>query len=296
MGMQQRILGQSKLNVSAIGLGGMPLSLAGRPSEEDAIRVIHSALDAGISFIDTANVYCEDHTDIGHNERLIAKAVRAWGKRSDVVVATKGGLERPGGRWTVNGDPTHLKEACEKSLRALSTPCIDLYQLHAPDPKVPFLDSVGALADLQQEGKIRYIGLSNVSLSHLKTAAPLIKIITVQNRCNPFDTNCFTDGVFDFCDQNDISFLPYSPMGGSRGKARVGTNLHLVDMGRQVGASPYEIVLAWLRQRSPIIVPIPGASKVTNARSSAHSVNIHLSPDQLHRLDRLFITAPVLKS
>src|SRR5690606_23709592 len=134
-----------------IGLGGMPLSIQGRPDEAQAIAVIHAALDAGITFIDTADAYCLDDGEIGHNERLIAKALAAW-PSARVVVATKGGLERPGGRWETNGRPEHLRAACERSLAALGVEQIELYQLHAPDSAVPFAESVGALADLRREG------------------------------------------------------------------------------------------------------------------------------------------------
>ena len=293
--MQQRVLGQSKLRVSAIGLGGMPLSIANRPSEKQSIEVICAAIDAGIRFIDTANVYCLNNNDIGHNERLIGKALKAWGGTERIVVATKGGLERPGGEWTRNASPKHLRAACEGSLRALNTESIDLYQLHAPDPKVPFADSVGALAKLKEEGKIRYIGLSNVNVEQLQIASQITKFVSVQNRCSPFHLAAFRDGVFRYCDRNDISFLPYSPVGGSRGKSRVSSNLHLIKIGHRMGASPFEVVLAWLLQISPIMVPIPGASKVQNARSSARAADITLSPEDIVHMNRLFLNSPTLK-
>ncbi|HEX3344013.1 MAG TPA: aldo/keto reductase, partial [Polyangiaceae bacterium] len=149
--MQTRSLGSSGLTVSAVGLGGMYLSIHDRPSEDDAVRTVHAALDAGITLIDTADVYCLDHRDIGHNERLIARALREKpGAR--VVVATKGGLERPNGAWTRNARPGHLRAACERSLKALGVARIDVYQLHAPDPAVPLADSVGELAKLRTEG------------------------------------------------------------------------------------------------------------------------------------------------
>ena len=161
--MKTRPLGSSGLTVGAVGLGGMYLSIRERPSEEDAIRTIHASLDAGITLIDTADVYCLDQRDIGHNERLIARALRDRA-HGGVVVATKGGLERPNGAWTRNARPAHLREACERSLEALGVQRIDVYQLHAPDPRVPFADSVGELAKLRSEGKIAHVALSNVSV------------------------------------------------------------------------------------------------------------------------------------
>ena len=149
----------------------MHLSIQDRPRRSRAFEVIHAALDAGVTLIDTADVYCLDDSEIGHNERLVAKALESWsGDRDRVIVATKGGVKRPSGRWEMDGRPEHLRAACERSLAALGVERIDLYQLHAPDPKVPLAESVGALADLQREGKIRWVGLSNVSVPQIREA------------------------------------------------------------------------------------------------------------------------------
>lgn len=165
----------------------MPLSLAGRPSQDHAIRAIHAALECGATLIDTADVYCMDDADLGHNERLIAKALKWWpGSKDHVVVATKGGLTRPGGRWERNGRPEHLRRASDKSLAALGVERIDLYQLHAPDPRVPFADSVGVLAELKAAGRVRWVGLSNVSVEKIEEARGIVEIATVQNRLSPF--------------------------------------------------------------------------------------------------------------
>jgi len=180
-------LGPGGLVVSVIGYGGMPLSLAGRPSEDQAIRAVHAALDSGATLIDTADVYCLDDSDIGHNERLIAKALKQWpGSKDHIIVATKGGLTRPGGRWERNGRPEHLRRACDKSLAALGVERIDLYQLHAPDPRVPFADSVGVLAELKAAEKVRCVGLSNVSVEEIEEARGIVEVTTVQNRLSPF--------------------------------------------------------------------------------------------------------------
>ena len=166
--MKTRALGPTGLEVSCIGLGGMPLSIQGRPDEARALRVIHAAIDAGMTWIDTADVYCHDDGDIGHNERLIARALSELGSAAgEVLVATKGGLERPGGDWTVNGRPEHLRQACERSLRALGTESIALYQVHAPDPQVSWADTVGEAARLREEGKVLHVGISNVTAEEL---------------------------------------------------------------------------------------------------------------------------------
>ena len=271
----------------------MPLSIANRPTEKQAVEVLCAAFDAGITFVDTANVYCLNNQDLGHNERLIAKAINIWGQRDKIVIATKGGLERPQGEWTRNAHPKMLRTACEASLKALRVEQIDLYQLHAPDPRVPFTDSVAALARLKEEGKIRYIGLSNVTVQQMQAASRITKFVTVQNRCSPFDISAFRDGVFHYCDQNDISFLPYSPVGGSRGKSRVSNNLHLTKIG-EIGVSSFEVVLAWLLQISRSWFPFRGRVP-HNARSSARAADLQLSPKHIQQMNKLFFNSPVLK-
>jgi len=284
--MRRRELGQTGTEINPIGLGGMPLSIQGRPSERQGLRTLMSALEAGIDFIDTADVYCLDDDDIGHNERTIAKAVRQWG--GEVLVATKGGMERPGGAWTRNGSPKHLRSACEKSLVALNTDCIDLYQLHAADPKVEFMDSVQTLAQLQSEGKVRYVGLSNVDVAQIRAASELITVTSVQNRCNPYDVRSFDNGVIRYCEQNEITFLAYSPVGGSRNHRRLSKDDDLQAVAQVTGADAYQVALAWLLARSPAMVPIPGASRVSSALSSAGAMDLQLSASDLGRLDRNF--------
>src|SRR5688572_25096274 len=211
----RRSLGPNAPRVTAVGYGGMHLSIQERPPEEQAIRVIHAALDAGVTLIDTADVYCLDNRDIGHNERLVARALASWpGDRDQVIVATKGGVTRPAGRWETDGRPQHLRAACERSLEALGVDRIDLYQLHAPDPKVPLAESVGALAVLQQEGKIRWVGLSNVSVPQIREAETVARVTSVQNRLNPFFREALAEGVVSYCAERGMGFLAYSPTGG----------------------------------------------------------------------------------
>ena len=288
--MKQRALGRSGLEVGCIGLGAMPLSLEGRPEEGEAIRVIHAALEHGVTLIDTADVYCLDDGDLGHNERLIARALREWPDGARVLVATKGGLERPGGDWTRNGRPEHIKAACERSLRALGVDCLGLYQLHAPDPAVPFADSVGAIAELQRAGKVRHVGLSNVSVSQIEDAGAIVSVVSVQNRCNPYDRSAFATGVVDHCSRHGIAFLPYSPVGGHFGHARVGGDGLLVRLAAKHQATPYQVCLAWLLASSPAMIPIPGARRRESALSSAAAAELELQGADLAALDRAFPT------
>jgi aryl-alcohol dehydrogenase-like predicted oxidoreductase len=276
--------------VAAIGLGCMPLSISGRPPESEAIRVIHAALGAGMTLLDTADVYCMDERDIGHNERLIAKALQTWPHGDELVVATKGGMERPGGDWTCNGSPAHLARACDASLKALGLDCITLYQLHTPDDDVPFAESVGALAQLRAAGKIRHVGLSNVSVAEIEVARAIVPIVSVQNRCNPFDLSSFSDGVVGACEAAGIAFLPYSPVGGGRGKDRVRDDATLQGIARKHRVTPFQVTLAWLLACSPVMVPIPGASRLQSARDSAKAMDLVLDADDMALLRRAFPT------
>ncbi len=281
------------LEVSAIGLGAMPLSLHyDRPTPAEAVRVIAAALDAGMTFIDTADVYCTGDPDIGHNERLVARALRELG-RTDIVVATKGGLRRPNGRWAADGRPEHLKAACEASLHALGVERIDLYQLHARDVGVPYADSVGALAELKQAGKIRHVGLSNIGVAELEQARSIVDIASVQNRCNPFETQSFASGVVRWCAERAIAFLPHSPVGGHRKQRRVADHPTLNAVAERHGATAFEVCLAWLLELSPAVIPIPGASKVSSARSSAAAAELALAEEDLAELRRAFPTVSI---
>lgn len=289
--MEVRSLGPTGLHVSCVGLGAMPLSISGRPDEAKAVRVIHEALDAGMTFIDTADVYCLDETDYGHNERLVARALADRpGARDAVLVATKGGLRRPGGDWTTDGRPEHLRQACEASLRALETDCIELYQLHAPDPEVPFAESVGALAELQSEGKIRHVGLSNVEIGHVEEARAEATIVSVQNRCNVFDRAAFENGLVAHCEEHGIAFLAHSPVGGHHGRERTPLDPTLGAVAERHGVTPYQVCIAWLLHRSDVMLPIPGASRAESAWSSAAAASLQLRSDDLGELARAFPT------
>ena len=281
-----RTLTPDGLAVSAVGYGGMHLSITGRPDEAQAERVIHAALDAGVSLIDTADAYCLGDYDIGHNERLIAQAVSTWrGDRSAVLVATKGGLTRPGGRWETNGRPKHLRAACERSLKALNVEAIALYQLHAPDDGVPLEDSVGALERLREEGKILRVGLSNVSVDEIELATSITPVATVQNRLNPFFREALRDGVVDYCAGQRIGFLAYSPVGGGRLNLKLPAHPVVTAIARFVGASPHAVVIAWVMSKAPNVIPIPSARSEAHARDSVGAADLVLSADQVAEID-----------
>lgn len=285
--MKQRELGNTGLMLKAIGLGAMPLSISGRPDETQAFAVIEAFVADGGNFIDTANVYCLDDDDIGHNERLIQRALDSLDATGRVMVATKGGLRRPGGAWVVDGNPGGLRQSCENSLRALQTDCIGLYQLHAVDPKVDFRRSLEALVALQEEGKIRYIGLSNVSPAQLEQALDFTVIASVQNRCNLFDQQDFHNGLIDFCRARRITYIPYSPVGGHHGHLRLGQEPLLQQLTANYQASPHRIALAWLLHKGRHILPIPGASKVASIRDSLRATELKLSAEDIAAIDRL---------
>ncbi len=263
----------------------MHLSLQDRPSEEQGIRVIHAALDAGVTFIDTANAYCLDQRDLGHNERLIARALASWpGRRATVIVGTKGGLTRPDGRWERDARPESLRHACHESLRALGVERIDLYQLHAPDPSVPFGESIGTLAELRREEKIRWVGLSNVSVRQIQEAEALVPVVTVQNRLNPFFREAISDGVVAYCAKRGIGFLAYSPTGGGRLNRKLPEHVVLKTMAKDLGFSAHALVLAWVLAQGPSVIAIPSARKVEHAIDSARAGDIQLSAEDVRRI------------
>lgn len=287
MNAPRRRLGRTGIEVFPVGLGGMPLSVAGRPDEARALETLAAALDAGVDFIDTANVYCLDDADMGHNERVIAKALKRAGKAKSATVATKGGLARPGGSWTNDARPAFLRASCEASLKALGVEAIALYQLHAPDPKVPFVDSVGELARLKKEGKILHVGLSNVDEDELEAALQIVRVESVQNRCHPFDPGDYRDGLLKACERHGVSYLPYSVVGGHRSQQRVGGHPLFAELGRKHSASPYAVAVAWHLAQSPAVLPIPGASRPESIRDSASAAGLRLEPADLKRIDAL---------
>lgn len=283
----QREIDKSGLEVKAIGLGAMPLSIAGRPEPEQAFRVIEAFVEAGGDFIDTANVYCLDDGDIGHNERLIYAALTRLERRDRVLVATKGGMRRPRGDWTIDGSPEWQRASCEQSLKALGTDVITLYQLHAVDPAVDFLDTLGTLIALKAEGKIRHIGLSNVDSAELQTALAHTPIASVQNRCNPFAQRDFRTGLVDLCRDRGVTYIAYAPVGGHFGHERLGADPVLRQLAQKYACSPQRIALAWLLQKGEHILPIPGASKPASILDSLKAMDLTLEDSDIEAIDRL---------
>jgi aryl-alcohol dehydrogenase-like predicted oxidoreductase len=268
------------MTIGAIGFGGMPLSTQGRPPEDKARLVIAAAIDAGITFIDTADVYCLDDRDIGHNERLIASVVR---DREGVHVGTKAGLRRPRGAWTRDGSPKHIREACEQSLSSLGTDQIWLYQLHAVDPPVGLEKSVETFAELQREGKCKHVGLSNVTIPEIERARRIVSVYSVQNRLNPYFRESLD--VAENCAENDIVFLAYSPVGGGRLAKKLPKFEVLQQIAAKHGCSPHAVVLAWVRSKGKTVVPIPGARTIEHAVDSARSVSVALTADEIGSID-----------
>jgi len=280
-------LGNTNITISAIGLGGMPMSLSSRPPESEAIKVIHRALELGITFIDTADSYCKDESDKHHNEKLIAKALKEYqGDISNIIVATKGGLMRPNGTWTRNGNPDHLRKTIRESFEAFGgEKPIDLWQYHAPDPEYKIEESLKPAALAVDAGMIRFIGVSNFSVEQIKRARDFVNIVSVQNQYNPWYRQPETDGVLKYCEQEKLTFIPWSPLGGSRRVGKLEEIDAIAQLAKEKGVSVYQIVLAWLRAKSPAIVPIPGASKVSSIENSVQAINVNLSQEEVNRID-----------
>jgi aryl-alcohol dehydrogenase-like predicted oxidoreductase len=284
--MQTRQLGDVRVGV--VGLGEMPLSIEGRPDEAQAMRTIHAALDAGVTLIDTADAYCLNPSEHGHGEVIVAKALATYGgDTSDVIVATKGGHKRPGdGSWTVDGRPEYVKQACEASLKRLGVDAIPLYQYHRPDPRVPWADSVGAIRDLLDDGKIRFAGVSNANPAQIDEAYEILggRLVSVQNEFSPsFRTS---EPELVRCEELGIAFLPWSPLGGIGNMARLeAAGSPFAQVAKEVGASPQVVCLAWMIAKGQRVIPIPGSSRPETIRDSATAADLTLTAEQQARLD-----------
>jgi aryl-alcohol dehydrogenase-like predicted oxidoreductase len=285
MHMNDRVIGDR--SVSEIGLGGMPMSIEGRPDEARSIATIHAALDAGVTLIDTADAYHRDADEVGHNELLIAKALRTYGgDTSDVLVATKGGHLRPGdGSWTLNGRPDYLKQAARASADRLGVEAIGLYQFHRPDPHVDYADSVGALSDLLDDGVIAMAGISNANVDQIRLAQDVLggKLASVQNQFSPAFRSSYAE--LELCAELGIAFLPWSPLGGISGASTLaGKGAPFERIGAELGVSPQRVCLAWELSLAPVVIPIPGASRPASIQDSARASDIVLTPDQITEL------------
>ena len=285
--MKQRTIGD--LSVSAIGLGGMPMSIEGRPDEERSIATMHAALDAGVTVIDTADAYHLAATDeVGHNELLIARALKSYGgDTSAVLVATKGGHLRPqSGSWAQNGHPEYLKQAAEASAKRLGVDAIGLYQYHRPDPQVPYADSIGALVELLDAGTIRMAGISNADPDQIREARDILgdRLVSVQNQFSPKFRSSEKELVL--ADELGIAFLPWSPLGGISGAGSLGENFEAFGrIAADRGVSPQVVCLAWELAKSPHVIPIPGASRPESIADSATAAELELTPEEFSALD-----------
>ena len=276
------------LQVSAIGLGGMPMSIEGRPDRARSIATIHTALDAGVTLIDTADAYHVHADEVGHNEELIAEALRTWsGDSSTVLVATKGGHLRPGdGSWTVDGRPEHIREAAVESLRRLGGDALGLYQFHRPDPGVPYAESVGAVRDLLDEGLIRYAGISNADPDQIRQAQDILggRLASVQNQFSPAFRS--SEPELELADEAGIAFLPWSPLGGISRAGGLGDRFApFADVASARGASPQVVALAWHLAQSPRVIPIPGSSRPETILDSLTAVDVELTSEELATLN-----------
>ncbi|MFC8600071.1 aldo/keto reductase [Isoptericola sp. NPDC057191] len=283
--MEARTIGTQ--TVSAIGLGGMPMSIEGRPDEGRSVATIHAALDAGITLVDTADAYHLHADEVGHNEELIARALRSWGgDASAVLVATKGGHLRPGdGAWTQDGRPEHLKQAAKASAQRLGVEAIGLYQFHRPDPAVPYAESIGALVELLDEGVIVQAGISNASVAQIDEANEVLggRLASVQNQFSPAFRSSLAE--LEHCAALGVAFLPWSPLGGIRRAGELGTaHTAFGRVAERHGVSPQQVTLAWELALAPVVVPIPGASRPASIEDSARAVDLVLTADELAEL------------
>ena len=264
------------LEVNRLGFGAMRVcgpNIWGPPKDRGhAHRVLRRAIELGVDFLDTADSY-GPHVD----EELIAEALHPYPK--GLVIATKGGLVRPSpARWDENGRPEHLKHAIEGSLKRLKLERIDLYQLHAPDPRVPFMDSVGALADAQRAGKIRHIGLSNVDVAQLEEARKLVKVVSVQNEYNL--GNRESERVLERCQELGIAFLPWYPLGAGA----VLRSSKVKSAAKKLQATPAQIAIAWLLAKSAVMLPIPGTASIAHLEENMRAAELRLSPQDVRAL------------
>lgn len=265
------------LTVARLAFGAMRITgprVLGEPADRaQAKAVLRRAVELGVTLMDTADSYGP-----GVSEVLIAEALHPY--PSGLVIATKGGFTRGGGGWVANGRPAHLREAVDGSLRRLRLSRIDLYQLHTVDPRVPIEESVGTLVDLQRQGKIRHIGVSNVSVEELSRARQAAHIVSVQNRYSLSDRD--SEDVIGACERTGMAFFPWYPLAtGTLARPRGG---HLDRIARAHGATAAQIALAWLLKRSPVIVPIPGTSSVAHLEENVAAARIHLTAEEFEAL------------
>jgi len=278
--------------VSPVGFGAMKLSIDGRPTEREALRVLHGAFDAGITLIDTADVYSFDASDLGHNERLVARALAEWsGDPERILIATKGGSSHPERtRWRPDGRPEHLRAACDASLRALGRERIDLYFLHARDPAVPYAESLGAIAELVSAGKVRWAGVSNVGCEEIALARELLPLRAVQNMLNLYQREALKGGflrrsVLATCRKHGLAFLAHSPM-GSWWSTSLPEHPVVAPIAARRGVAAHAVALAWVLAQGPHVIALPGTRDLDRVREAVRAAELQLSPEELAALDR----------
>jgi aryl-alcohol dehydrogenase-like predicted oxidoreductase len=288
--VEQRSIGNDtvgRVRVGAIGLGAMPLSTKWpRPSPTEAEAVVHAALDAGVTLIDTADAYSKDEAEFGHNEELVALALRSYGDTSDVLVATKGGHTRQGTDWGLDGSPAYLRRACEASLRRLHVDAIGLYQFHRPDPATPWEESMGALRSLADDGLVRMVGISNANIDQIDAARAIVgdALVSVQNEFSPGYRS--SAGELAHCAAVGLAWLPWSPFGGVSAAGSLDAEAPaFAEVAAELGVSVYRVTLAWHLAQADVVLPIPGATRPESIIDSAAAADLELSPDQLARLN-----------
>ncbi len=273
------------MTVSAIGLGGMPMSITGRPDRDRSIATIHAALDAGVTLIDTADAYTTAEDGQGHNEELIAEALGSYpSDTSHVLVATKGGLinDRPGQTWSRNGAVSYLKSAAKESLARLGGDAIGLYQFHREDPSIDYAESIGALADLIDDGTILMAGISNATIDMIEIAQRVLdgQLVSVQNQFSPLRREGLPE--LEYCMAHGIAYLPWSPLGGIKSAADLGTTQSAIQqIATQLAVSPHRVALAWELALGEHVIPIPGASRPTSIIDSAQAADLDLTAEQI---------------
>jgi aryl-alcohol dehydrogenase-like predicted oxidoreductase len=283
--MKTRAIGDA--TVSEIGLGGMPMSIEGRPDRERSIATIYASLEAGVTLIDTADAYHRDAGEVGHNEELIAEALRTSGRDTDsVLVATKGGHLRPGdGSWTIDSSPKHLKEAAQASAKRLGVEAIGLYQLHRPDVNVPYAESVGALADLLDAGTIRMAGISNANPDQIREANDVLggRLVSVQNQFSPAYRS--SEPELELCQQMGIAFLPWSPLGGITSASELGgKHAAFKEVADAHGVTRAAVALRWLADQPTVTAPIASGRSVDQLADLLPMLDLVLTDDERRRL------------
>lgn len=281
--MKMRRLGPDGPSVSVVGLGGMLLSINGRPPVDQSLRVVQMAIDHGITLFDTADTYCLDDQELGHNERLLGRGLE--GRRDRVTVMTTVGLRRPGGAWVVDSEPAYLTEAVHRSLKAQAVDALDVALLYAPDSRVPYAESVGALARLKEQGKIKAVGVSNADLEHVKAAAALVPLAAVQCRWNPQSREVEKNGVLEYCTQTGTAFVGYQPFGGTLGAPTLTTLGKLSDQARRRRLSPYQLVLAWMTNKTPATFVVTGARRPESVEDSAGAGAVEFDSDAVRAVE-----------